>query len=644
MDGYLQVCLIIVFASIISGLISGYKNKNFIKESLFYAGVYYYAVSAVRMFQGHATEMLGHAMKDKNITGYAKMFIFIIIAWLAVFLVRKIKVTAIEETFEKTVSIFWMLQILTVICFDIPSIKLTVIEGVVSLVLAVLYIKLGKHKDETEKNSRKAAFISVLAWTAVHTITAPTEVYAYNARDFLYRYIDFMPYMIMAFAGISLTIYLLSGYMFSNRQNELISVVAFSYTFLSYIQTMFFNGDMSVMEGISQNWSECKILVNATIWIIIVTIFVILCIKNRFLKICIYGSYILIVLQLLGAVSLIFSQNLFSEDKVQLTYDKVFELGKEDNVVVFILDTYDVQMINTLEQEDPDILKAFSDFTLYDNMVSRFGYTDGSLPYLLTGIYVEDYTQKEYDDSTFFKDMKAKGIDIRLITEGQYVKYFDHSLVDNISSDWKASFEAGKIISQLINCARYRGVPFALKDTYSYNELSLATCIDEADFYMFGDDQLFFENMSEAGVSVSSDYEKAFRLYHIYGAHSPYYFRESMTYDYSSQKPKEQWKAALKTVEKYLEDMKDAGCYDDSTIIIMADHGPNDKQRASLERMNISFNDKLRPIFFIKRAGEKHDSCVRDHRQTSHDDFCATVMRSFDDKSDTYGIPVWERQ
>ena len=66
MDGYLQVCLIIVFASIISGLISGYKNKNFIKESLFYAGVYYYAVSAVRMFQGHATELLGHAMKDKN--------------------------------------------------------------------------------------------------------------------------------------------------------------------------------------------------------------------------------------------------------------------------------------------------------------------------------------------------------------------------------------------------------------------------------------------------------------------------------------------------------------------------------------------------------------------------------------------------
>ena len=97
MDGYLQVCLIIVFASIISGLISGYKNKNFIKESLFYAGVYYYAVSAVRMLQGHATELLGHAMKDKNIVGYAKMFIFVIIAWLAVSLVRKIKVTITNE-------------------------------------------------------------------------------------------------------------------------------------------------------------------------------------------------------------------------------------------------------------------------------------------------------------------------------------------------------------------------------------------------------------------------------------------------------------------------------------------------------------------------------------------------------------------
>ena len=240
--------------------------------------------------------------------------------------------------------------------------------------------------------------------------------------------------------------------------------------------------------------------------------------------------------------------------------------------------------------------------------------------------------------------MKDEQTDIRLLTEGQYVKDFDHELIDNISSDWKARFEAGKIIRQLINCTRYRGVPFILKDTYSYNELSLATCIDEAHFYMFGDDQLFFENMSKEGVSVSSEYDRAFRLYHIYGAHSPYYFRESMTYDYSSQKPKEQWKAALKTVEKYLEEMKASGCYDNSTVIIMADHGPNEKQRASLEKMNISFSDELRPIFFIKRAGEEHEKCLRDHRKTSHDDFCASVMCSFDDSCEKYKTPVWERQ
>ena len=90
MDGYLQVCLIIVIASIISGFISGYKNKNFIKESLLYAGVYYYAISAVRMLQGHSNELLGHAMKDKTISGYLKMLVFIAATWIVVYLIRRV--------------------------------------------------------------------------------------------------------------------------------------------------------------------------------------------------------------------------------------------------------------------------------------------------------------------------------------------------------------------------------------------------------------------------------------------------------------------------------------------------------------------------------------------------------------------------
>ena len=380
MDGYWQVCLIIVLTSIVSGFISGHKNKNYIKESILYAGIYYYAVCAVRMFQGHSTELLGHAMKDKDIIGYIKMTVFIIMAWLMVYLVRKIKSPAIHEIFEKTVSIFWMIQILTVICYDMTAISLTVIEGIAALVIATVLTLFNKSKHETEKSNAKLAVISVLAWIAVHTMTAPTEVYAYNSRDFLYRYSDFMPYMIMAFVGMAVTICLLACYLFSCRQNALIGLIAFSYTLLSYFQTMFLNGDMSVMEGISQSWSAGKIVINLAIWIIVVIILIILSSKKCFSNICIYGSVILIALQLLGAVSLIFSQKLFNEDKVQLTYDKVFELGKENNVVVFILDTYDVQMINALENEEPGILDPFSDFTLYDNMVSRFGYTDGSLP------------------------------------------------------------------------------------------------------------------------------------------------------------------------------------------------------------------------------------------------------------------------
>ena len=647
MDGYLQVCLIIVIASILSGFISGHKDKIFIKESLLYAGVYYYAVSAIRMLQGHSTELLGHAMKDKTITGYLKMLAFIVASWIVIYLIRRINKVIINDILEKAVSIFWLIQILTVICYDIPVLKLTVIEGLIAVFVAVLIVLSKKqYKEDTNDNIyKRTAFISLLAWSVMHALTAPTEIYAYNTQDFVYRYKDFMPDMLLIVACMAVMIYLLITQVFTGIQNRVLCIIAFSYTLLSYVQTMFLNGDMNVMEGVSQNWSDTKIYANVMIWILAIIVIAILAYKKiGFYKICIYTSAVLIALQLLGMASLLITGELFNEDKVQLSEEKAFELGNKENVIVFVLDTYDVQMIDLVEKEDPDFLIPLNDFTLYDNMVSRFGYTSGSLPYLLTGILTEDYTQKEYDDSTFLRDMKADGIDIRLITEQQYVNPFDKDLVDNMSDDWSVSMEIGKTVSQMIRCARYRGVPFILKEKYQYNELDLASCIDRADFYLFSNDQVFYEDMTTEKVSVSNEYAKAFRLYHIYGAHSPYYFRENMTYDYSSQQPIKQWRAALKIVYEYLEEMKAAGCYDDSTIIIMADHGPNDKQRASLEKMNISINENLRPIFFIKRAGESHDSYVRDHRETSHDDFCATVMRSFDDNRNTYGIPVWERQ
>jgi len=647
MDGYLQVCLIIVIASIISGFISGHKDKNFIKESLLYAGVYYYAVSAVRMLQGHSNELLGHAMKDKTITGYLKMLAFIAVTWIVIYLIRSVNKIIINDILEKAVSIFWLIQTITVICYDIPTLNFTVIEGLISAVAGVLIV-LGNMQDKDAGDNRAdimPAFVSMLAWSVMHALTAPTEIYAYNSGDFVFRYKDFMPSLLLFAAGMILVGYLLIRNVFTVIQNHILAVITFSYVLLSYVQTMFLNGDMNVMEGIAQSWTSDKIHINTAVWIALVLIIVSFAIKKSvFYKVCTYVSVVLISLQLLGLSSLLITGSLFHEDKVQLTKDSVFELGNGKNVVVFVLDTYDVQMIDMVENKDPGFLSQLNDFTLYDNMVSRFGYTAGSLPYLLTGILVDEYTNKEYEESTFLKDMKSGGTDIRLITEEQYVRAFDKGLVDNRSDDWSAVMEIGKTARQMIGCARYRGLPFALKDNYVYTEQDLTACIDQADFYLFGNDQVFYEDLTNAGVTVNNEYINTFRMYHIYGAHSPYNFREDMTYDYSEQKPLEQWRASLKIVYEYIEDMKKIGRYDDSTIIIMADHGPNSKQRAALETMGINFTDNLRPIFFIKRAGEKHDRYIRDHRETSHDDFCATVMRSFDDTCKTYGVPVWERQ
>ena len=63
-----------------------------------------------------------------------------------------------------------------------------------------------------------------------------------------------------------------------------------------------------------------------------------------------------------------------------------------------------------------------------------------------------------------------------------------------------------------------------------------------------------------------------------------------MEYDYSKQDPLAQWRASMSIAYEFMDQMKAQGIYDSSTIIIMADHGPNEPTRNRLEQFDINFD------------------------------------------------------
>ena len=106
---------------------------------------------------------------------------------------------------------------------------------------------------------------------------------------------------------------------------------------------------------------------------------------------------------------------------------------------------------------------------------------------------------------------------------------------------------------------------------------------------------------------------------HITGAHTPFrldrYVEESEEADYTSSV-----EASFTILLRYLDVLREAGFYDNSAIVLLADHGTND----SPEIDTADPTGRQNPILFIKGIGEEH----------GYEESDAPI--SFDDLQDAY--------
>ncbi len=157
-----------------------------------------------------------------------------------------------------------------------------------------------------------------------------------------------------------------------------------------------------------------------------------------------------------------------------------------------------------------------------------------------------------------------------------------------------------KSIYQINN---YRLLPYVMKDYYNYTETSInEQVIQEREWnpkeYIVNDFS-FCADLKQQGVSIGSD-SKAFRFYHLNGAHPPYTINANgERVDSFAGSRTEQCEWSMNVVYSYLEELKKIGLYENTTVIITADHGEN----FSKEQLEQSTN----PILFIKPAGVGDD-------------------------------------
>lgn len=80
-------------------------------------------------------------------------------------------------------------------------------------------------------------------------------------------------------------------------------------------------------------------------------------------------------------------------------------------------------------------------------------------------------------------------------------------------------------------------------------------------------------------------------------------------------------------LEEYLLQLQELGVYDNSTIIIMSDHGTG-------------YN--AQPIFFIKRQNEHHDTLQQTNAPITYKEFVPTIVQLLGEDYTEYGESIYD--
>lgn len=501
-----------------------------------------------------------------------------------------------------------------------------------------------------------ALVLSVNAFAVLSVLFfAPIEVYLGNIVEFSFPF-DNVWWLLLV---CSLLIVAVTGAVECLLPDKIFlgaNLAVFGGGLCCYIQAMFLNGKMSTLTGGSQMYDKSVVLINLVIWLLILAVIAILAvalIKRGQRKIVVTGvkfvSLALVAMQTVALVSLLpGTDSASSEESDYLTTKGEFQLAQGKNVVVFILDTCDLTYVNNALKKYPDLMEGMKGFTYYPNAVSTHSRTYPSIPYLLTGevcyfdIPYNDYINKAYTDSGFLPAIHEAGGDIRIFTENAYVS---SAISDKVSNSTRVSrrdlsvISVPNLIKQMLKVSLYREAPYAVKPRFQYEISAInGAVINLEDGFISENDALFYAQFQEKGLTVTDEYPAAFRFYHLNGAHAGFnidqYAQPTNPGDIASA-----IRGDFYIIEDYIQQMQEQGIYEDSTIIITADHGFSSTDDVK----TLQVQEAACPLLLVKEAGKgMEDSLEASEAPVGHADLFPTILAGFGLDYEEYGRPIYE--
>ena len=489
-----------------------------------------------------------------------------------------------------------------------------------------------------------AAIISSLFFSLTLTFFSPLLIFLTNPKEFPFTISSVLPYLLLPslFLIIFTTIIQLVLKTFRNKKIlETTTSLLFIVGLLFWLQGNVIVWNYGLFDGKPILWEQFayRNWIDGGVWLLLI-IFTIyrpdiihkLITKIGLLLIFTQATYI----TLLG----LRQPELPSFKQYSISESTKFTFSKDKNVIILLIDTLQSNLFYEVLNEKKAYNDIFDGFSYFPDTVSSFPYTFLSIPSILTGQNykndqpTQNFIKNSYSQESLLKTLVNNGFRTEIYTEDPITLYFDTSLINNITRKETRFFDL-KIknhVLYLSDVTLFRILPAQFKK-YLYNDQNWRLSLqnnnisppvnNSSNIGQWGQKSInFVDNLTQ---KTTSDQEgSVFKFYHLRGTHLPYELTENLQIKVQppdTESYKEQIRAMFTLTKAFLDKLKAIGVYDNSLIIVMADHGagiPSDSSSEllldnSFTKNNLSNNIDKKiissglPLLLIKPENSRED-------------------------------------
>lgn len=474
------------------------------------------------------------------------------------------------------------------------------------------------------------------------SVFAPLELYLTNIDEFWLRLSELLiPISILFFFCFFGTSFLLFfSNIISRKLYNFFLILVSSITVSTYIQGTFLAKNLPDTNGDTIDWASFtserihSVLAFTIPFVVFLLLFIFL--KEAKFKKAVSTVGLCFCLVLAVTLLSLFITTDISKPKATVSTEKnEFLFSDKQNLIVLILDSTDNNTFKTAMKRDGEIKEVLDGFTYFDDALAGYPYTTRSIPFIFSGKWYEndirfhDYRCQSITDSPFIKKLKEHDYQIGLyetlsleLNQEQTDSLFENFYPLKIDYTHSVPYQ------MVLKMAGIKYAPWDLKfyawDLYFYADYLNTT---DSGYNTFDwDNKAFYDKVNNSeNITLTSN--KCARIIHLDGAHVPFKYDKNLNNVGHNANYDDAVDVCVTIIKQFIACLKQNGIYDNSAIIILADHGytvnTNDKDYTK-QRMN--------PILMVKGINESHKFSVSS-APISYEDIAGGIVKLIEKKS-----------